>query len=110
MARSENIATVTRRVSEVEQREQPSMDIGPRLRVLKFHWVSFNRNTVQKAARRGSPDPAAFGPQVSNRRRKPRRWETFGQTCVRGRETRAQLASFASLNGIAFIAQPEAPA
>jgi len=55
--------------------------------------VSFNADTVQKAARRGSPDPAAFGPQVSNRRRKPRRWETFGQTCVRGRETRAQLAS-----------------
>ncbi len=73
--------------------------------------VSYNANTVQKAARRGSPDPAAFGPQVSNRRRKPRRCETFGQTCVRGRETRAQLALHSySLPDVhdSFNAQPEA--
>ena len=48
----------------------------------------------------GLPTPPHYGPQVSNRRRKPMRWETFGQPGVRGQETRAQLPSFASLNGI----------
>ncbi len=40
----------------------------------------------------GLPTSPLFGPQVSKRRRKPRRRETFGQTCVRGQETHAQLA------------------
>ncbi len=33
MARSEKNVTVTRRVSEAEQREKPYIDTGPRLRV-----------------------------------------------------------------------------
>ncbi len=33
MARSEKNVTVTRRVSETEQRDKSSMDTGPRLRV-----------------------------------------------------------------------------
>ena len=43
-----------------------------------------------------------FREYLPERRRKPRRWETFGQNGVRGQETRAQLASFASSNGIAL--------
>ncbi len=71
--------------------DRPEFDFG----------LPLNATPVKTRLGAGLPTPPHYGPQVSNRRRKPMRWETFGQTGVRGQETRAQLARFASLNGIA---------
>ena len=52
--------------------------------------LAVKRNAVQKAARRGSPDPAALSTVGLRAWRKPLRLETFGQTDMLGQETRAQ--------------------